>query len=74
MWTLSHINQYTFIYLYQYTLTLTHAGLHITCGTRRYAITFLLYGAACPSSLSSLTMGKINLLVSQIPTSVFFFE
>ena len=37
-------------------------------------ITFLLYGAACPSSLSSLTMGEIDLLVSQIPASVFFFE
>ena len=30
------------------------------------------YGAACPSSLSSLTMGEIELLVSQIPDSVFF--
>ena len=29
-----------------------------------YAITNLLYGAACPSSLSSLTMGEIDLLVS----------
>ena len=48
--------------------------LHITCGTRHYAITFLLYGAACPSSLSSLTMGEIDLLVSQIPASVFFFS
>ena len=43
-------------------------------GTRRYAITFLLYGAACPSSLSILTMGEIDLLVSQMPASVFFFE
>ena len=47
-------------------------GPHITCGMRRYAITFLLYGAACPSSLSSLTMGEIDLLVSQIPASVSF--
>ena len=39
---------------------------------RYKSITFLLYGAACPSSLSSLTMGEIDLLVSQIPTSVFF--
>ena len=35
-------------------------------------ITNLLYGAACPSSLSSLTMDEIDLLVSQIPDSVFF--
>ena len=47
--------------------------LHIACCMRRYDITFLLYGAACPSSLSSLTMGEIDLLVSQIPASVFFF-
>ena len=40
------------------------------------AATFLLYGAACPSSLSSSMMGEIDLLLSQIPASVllFFFE
>ena len=48
--------------------------MHFACGTRHYAITNLLYGAVCPSSLSSLTMGQIDLLVSQIPASVFFFR
>ena len=46
--------------------------MHFACGTRRYAITNLLYGAACPSLLPSSTMGEIDLLVSQIPDSVFF--
>ena len=44
--------------------------LHIACCTRRYDITFLMHGAAC---LSSLMMGKIDLLVSQIPASVSVF-
>ena len=35
-------------------------------------MTNLLYGAACPSLLPSSTMGEIDLLVSQIPDSVFF--
>ena len=40
---------------------------------RRYAITFLLYGAACPSPVPSLTMGEIDSLVSKINLRVFLF-
>ena len=42
-------------------------GYSIAASATHYAITFLQSGAACPSSLSSLTMGEIDLLVSQTP-------
>ena len=54
---------------------ITHGGIDGFSRTvvfLRCTITNLLYGAACPSSLSSLTMGEIELLVSQIPDSIFF--
>ena len=45
-----------------------HVCMHtcIVLHERRHAITKLLCGAACPSLLPSLTMGEINLLVSQM--------
>ena len=75
----------TFSYMYVCTCALNswvpfHANIgysvaaSATCNMhkRHYAITNLLYGAACPSPLPSLMMGQIDLLVSQIPASVFF--
>ena len=57
----------------QYVATL---WLHTTymLHKRRYAITFVLYDAACPSLLPDSTMGEINLLVSHIPASVSFLS
>ena len=78
MYMYVYVYGYVYVYVYVYMhmcmcmCMCTCRGYSMAASAARYAITNLLYGAACPSLLPSSTMGEIDMLVSQIPDSVFF--